>query len=46
LSASGLDHRNALAIDGRHEDGTTGRFRGAFPIKGVKVQSRILQDFL
>jgi len=46
LCASGLDHRNALAIDRRHEDGAVRRFGGAFLIKGVKVQSRIPQNFL
>jgi hypothetical protein len=32
LCANGLDHRNALAIDRRHQDGAVRRFGGAFLI--------------
>ena len=46
LRAAGLDHRNALAIDRCHQDGTDRRFRGTFPIKSVKIVSRIPQYLL
>ena len=46
MGASGLDHGNTLAIDRRHQDGAIRLLGGTFLIKGVKIQSRIPQNFL
>jgi len=46
LRAGRLDHGNALAIDGGHEDGAGGGLRRALPVKSVKVLRRIREDLL
>ena len=46
LRAGRLDHGNALAIDGGHQDGAGGGLRRTLPVKSVKVLRRIRQDLL
>jgi hypothetical protein len=45
LRWAGLDHGNALAVDGGYQDRAGRRFRSALPIKRVKV-SRSIQEHL
>ena len=44
LCAARLDHGNALAVDGRHQDRAGGGGHRALLVEGVKVPSRIRQD--
>src|ERR1700676_4740717 len=44
--SAGLDHRNALAIPRRHQNGARRRLRRALLIKSVKILSGIAQHFL
>jgi hypothetical protein len=46
LRTGWLDHGNALAIDGGHQNGAGGRLRRTLPVKSVEVLRRVGKDLL
>ena len=46
LRTGWLDHGNALAIDGCHQDGASGGLRRTLPVKSVEVLRHVGQDLL